>query len=315
MAETEKLSDGSRSIGEILDDLRGDFPDISVSKIRFLESQGLITPERSPSGYRQFSDADLELLRWILRQQRDHYLPLKVIRRRLKEGDGPGKEIDVSAPAAAAPAPARVAAASVAVDEARLTLPEPAPATLTEDDAVWFVPADGPDPAAAAAAATGASAPAAPARPTDELWPGGGEVRYSRHDLCQQAGLDERALAELESFGLLPEGGPEGYGAEALTIAKIASGFFGYGVEARHLRMYRRFAEQEATFLAQVTMPMANSRDSGAAARATEALTELARLGAALRLSMLRVSIGPAPPGGTGGVPPTAGGGSRHGGA
>ncbi|HKN92547.1 MAG TPA: MerR family transcriptional regulator, partial [Acidimicrobiia bacterium] len=81
--------DSSRSIGEILDDLRGDFPDISVSKIRFLESQGLITPERSPSGYRQFTDTDLALLRWILRQQRDHYLPLKVIRRRLKEGDGP----------------------------------------------------------------------------------------------------------------------------------------------------------------------------------------------------------------------------------
>ena len=86
------MTEDSRSIGEILDDLRGDFPDISVSKIRFLESQGLITPERSPSGYRQFTEGDLELLRWILRQQRDHYLPLKVIRRRLKEGDGPGQE-------------------------------------------------------------------------------------------------------------------------------------------------------------------------------------------------------------------------------
>src|SRR5688572_24026604 len=107
----------ARSIGEILDDLRGDFPDISVSKIRFLESQGLITPERSPSGYRQFTESDLELLRWILRLQRDHYLPLKVIRRRLKEGDGPSSEIDVSAPVSeeqpptAAQGPARVAAA------------------------------------------------------------------------------------------------------------------------------------------------------------------------------------------------------------
>jgi DNA-binding transcriptional MerR regulator len=287
LGDGEKLNDvaGSRSIGEILDDLRGDFPDISVSKIRFLESQGLITPERSPSGYRQFSDGDLELLRWILRQQRDHYLPLKVIRRRLKDGDGPGRdlpaEIEPSAPAAAT---ARVAAASVAVDEARLTLPEPAPAAgAPDDDAVWLVPADGPDPAVPAA------------RPADELWPAGAEVRYTRHDLRQQAGLDEKALAELESFGLLPGAGDDGYGAEALTIAKIASGFFGYGVEARHLRMYKRFAEQEATFLSQVTMPMANSRDSGAAARAAEALTELARLGAALRLSMLRVSIGPAP--------------------
>jgi DNA-binding transcriptional MerR regulator len=280
-------NDTSRSIGEILDDLRGDFPDISVSKIRFLESQGLITPDRSQSGYRQFTEGDLELLRWILRLQRDHYLPLKVIRRRLKDGEGPGTEVDVStpAPAAAAPAPARVAAASVAVDEARLTLPDPAPPAPAEDgDAVWFVTADGPDPAAAPA----------PVK-DDELWPGGGEARYSRHDLLHQAALDEKALAEIESFGLLPQPGPDGYGPEAMTIAKIVSGFFGYGVEARHLKMYKRFAEQEATFLSQVTMPMANARDAGAAARAAEALTELARLGAALRLSMLRVSIGPAP--------------------
>ena len=288
MTDAEKFSAGSRSIGEILDDLRGDFPDISVSKIRFLESQGLITPERSASGYRQFSDTDLELLRWILRQQRDHYLPLKVIRRRLKEGDGPGREADVPPKV-----PARVAAASVAVEEATLTLPEPAPAAAPDDDAVWFVTADG----AGSEVAAPAPAPpaAAPAR-ADELWPTGGDVRYSRHDLRQQAGLDERALAELESFGLLPGEGPEGYGAEALTVAKIASGFFGYGVEARHLRMYKRFAEQEATFLSQVAMPMATPKDPAAAARAAEALTELARLGAALRLSMLRVSIG-RPPG------------------
>ena len=190
----------------------------------------------------------------------------------------------------ATPAPARVAAASVAVDQARLTLPEPTREAPADDDAVWFVPADGPDPAVAAAP------PPAPApAQADELWPGGGEVRYSRHDLGQQAGLDERALAELESFGLLPEAGPEEYGPEALTIAKVASGFFGYGVEARHLRMYKRFAEQEATFLSQVTMPLVNARDAGSAARAAEALIELARLGAALRLSMLRVSIGPPP--------------------
>ena len=73
MSDAEK-KDGSRSIGEILDDLRGDFPDISVSKIRFLESQGLITPERSPSGYRQFTESDLELLRWILRQEPRHHI-------------------------------------------------------------------------------------------------------------------------------------------------------------------------------------------------------------------------------------------------
>ena len=303
---------GSRSIGEILDDLRGDFPDISVSKIRFLESQGLITPERSPSGYRQFTDGDLDLLRWILRQQRDHYLPLKVIRRRLKEGDGPnqesgsqesgGQELEVSieagrppaaAPAgtAAGPATARTAAASVAVDEARLTLPEPAPAPSPDDDAVWLVPADGPDPAATATPAPRAAA----AFPADELWPAGGDGRYSRNDIRQQTGLDEQSMGELESFGLLPAAGPEGYGPEALRIAEIAAGFFAYGVEARHLRMYKTSAEREAAFLGQVVMPMVNAKDPAAGPRAAEALTELARLGAALRLSMLRVGIGPPP--------------------
>ena len=285
----------SRSIGEILDDLRGDFPDISVSKIRFLESQGLITPERSPSGYRQFTDADLELLRWILLQQRDHYLPLKVIRRRLKDGDGPGREIDVDA-SADTPATARVAAASVAVEETRLKLPDPpAPA---EDD-VWLV-SDGPDPASAPAPpapAPPAAAAAAAAGRADELWSAdsAGGLRYSRNDIRQQTGLDERSMSELESFGLLPEAGPEGYGPEALRIAGVAAGFFAYGVEARHLRMYKTSAEREAAFLSQVVMPMANAKDDGAASRVADALTELARLGAALRLSMLRVGLGPRP--------------------
>jgi DNA-binding transcriptional MerR regulator len=279
LSDAEKLNAGSRSIGEILDDLRGDFPDISVSKIRFLESQGLISPERSPSGYRQFTEADLELLRWILRQQRDHYLPLKVIRRRLKEGDGPGQEVDVSTPTMA-----RVAAASMAVDEARLKLPDPPPPT---GDDVWLV-SDGPDP-------TMAAVPATQSAPADELWPAGGEAaRYSRNDLRQQAGLDERAMSELESFGLLPAPGPEGYGPEALRIAQACAGFFGYGVEARHLKMYKRFAEQEAAMLTQV-VPAASGKDPGAAAKAAEALTDLARLGTALRLSMLRAGIGPQP--------------------
>ncbi len=71
------------SIGEVINLLRDDFPDVSVSKIRFLESQGLIDPGRSDSGYRQFDQADLARLRFILQQQRDHFLPLKVIKSKL----------------------------------------------------------------------------------------------------------------------------------------------------------------------------------------------------------------------------------------
>ncbi len=71
------------SIGEVINLLRDDFPDVSVSKIRFLESQDLIDPDRSGSGYRQFDGTDVARLRFILQQQRDHFLPLKVIKSKL----------------------------------------------------------------------------------------------------------------------------------------------------------------------------------------------------------------------------------------
>jgi DNA-binding transcriptional MerR regulator len=77
-------------IGEVLALLRGEFPDISISKIRFLESEGLIEPARSPSGYRRFDDSDVERLRYILTVQRDQYLPLRVIKERLPPQSGAG---------------------------------------------------------------------------------------------------------------------------------------------------------------------------------------------------------------------------------
>ena len=77
------------SIGEVLLTLKTEFPDITISKIRFLEGEGLIDPERTPSGYRKFYDKDVERLRAILRLQRDEYLPLKVIKDRLQQGEEP----------------------------------------------------------------------------------------------------------------------------------------------------------------------------------------------------------------------------------
>lgn len=68
------------SIGEVLSLLRTDFPEVSISKIRFLEAEGLIEPERTPAGYRKFSHRDVERLRYVLTSQREHYLPLKVIK-------------------------------------------------------------------------------------------------------------------------------------------------------------------------------------------------------------------------------------------
>lgn len=71
------------SIGSVLAQLRAEFPDVTISKIRFLESAGLVRPRRTASGYRQFSPADVERLRYILAAQRDHYLPLRVIKEHL----------------------------------------------------------------------------------------------------------------------------------------------------------------------------------------------------------------------------------------
>jgi DNA-binding transcriptional MerR regulator len=71
------------SIGAVLDLLRGDFPDVTISKIRFLESEGLVTPERTASGYRRFTAYDCARLRFVLTAQRDQYLPLKVIKAQL----------------------------------------------------------------------------------------------------------------------------------------------------------------------------------------------------------------------------------------
>lgn len=75
------------SIGEVLSKLRGDFPDITISKIRFLESEGLIEPQRTPSGYRKFTASDLDRLRYVLLLQRDQYLPLRVIKENLEALD------------------------------------------------------------------------------------------------------------------------------------------------------------------------------------------------------------------------------------
>jgi len=101
------------SIGDVLTLLREEFPDVTISKIRFLESQGLVNPERSPSGYRKFFDHDVERLRWVLRQQREHFLPLKVIRDRLADGDL-GEDIGAERPNGKAVHPAHAVSVGAA---------------------------------------------------------------------------------------------------------------------------------------------------------------------------------------------------------
>jgi DNA-binding transcriptional MerR regulator len=95
------------TIGEVLAVLRDDFPDVTISKIRYLESEDLVHPQRTPSGYRKFSRADVSRLRYVLTAQRDHYLPLRVIKEHLEALDR-GEPLPAGAvPGATVPPPAQ----------------------------------------------------------------------------------------------------------------------------------------------------------------------------------------------------------------
>lgn len=128
------------TIGAVLTDLKHDFPDVSISKIRFLEAEGLITPSRTSSGYRTFSAGDVERLRYILAAQRDRFWPLKVIRDALDAldrglsapGDAPGDRPRPPAPAADPDVPS--AAALTSGDALRLTGEELASAAALDEE-------------------------------------------------------------------------------------------------------------------------------------------------------------------------------------
>ncbi|HEY7107471.1 MAG TPA: MerR family transcriptional regulator [Acidimicrobiia bacterium] len=276
------------SIGEVLAELRDEFPDITISKIRFLESQGLIDPERTPSGYRKFYDDDLARLRWILHQQKENFLPLKVIKERLDQL-GPGETL-------------------VYTDTVGTDAPDPAGVV----EVVEANQADGPGPPREPPVEVERPEPARPARPAGRGRPpafvptlpaddGGAEdvavsgQAHTRGDLCSAAGLEPGQLDQLESFGLLVPalevGGEPRYDDAALDVARAAAGFFARGVEARHLRMYLTFAEREAVLFGQVLLPYARQRNPEARARLQDELVELATLGRRLRGALLREAV------------------------
>ncbi len=243
------------SIGEVLSLLKQEFPDVTISKIRFLESQGLLDPERTPSGYRKFYGTDVDRLRWILRQQREHFLPLKVIKGRLRAGHEGRSDRPESVEAAA---------------------PATTPAAPREVPASGFVPTP-PVPASAA--------PSVPAS----------GVSLTLAELAGATGLGEDDLRDLERFGLLTSrrvANASYFDEQALVVAHLAAGFMKYGVEARHLRMYKTAGEREAGFFEQVVMPMLKQRNPDARRQAAAAVEELARLGEGLRAAMLRQALG-----------------------
>ena len=190
------------SIGEVLAELSDEFPDITISKIRFLESQGLVNPERTPSGYRKFYAADLTRLRWILYQQKEHFLPLKVIKERLDELPPGGEDRlfeTVDAPTGDDARRDR-SAVEVAVDA-------PADAARPRTDAPAAAPSEArAAPAPRPARRAPAFAPTLPARRRRRrrsLGAPDGDGRYTRAELAAAGGVDDAQVAQLESFGLL----------------------------------------------------------------------------------------------------------------
>jgi DNA-binding transcriptional MerR regulator len=221
------------SIGEVLISLKTEFPDITISKIRFLEGEGLIDPERTPSGYRKFYEGDVERLRNILRLQRDEYLPLKVIKDRLarQEGSGPNGL-------------------------------EAKPDQLTEADEDVAEPPTG--------------------------------LQMSIEEMSSATGVDRERIEELERFGIICSHGSDGstyFDGEDYIVLSIVKDFFKYGVEPRHLTMYRHFCEREASLFEAIVLPMLRQRNPDARRAATESLSDLARLSRKLKQALLRNNL------------------------
>jgi len=296
------------SIGEVLNLLQDEFPDITISKIRFLESQGLLDPERTPSGYRKFYEEDIERLRWILRQQKENFLPLKVIKDRLASG-----QLDDVAPvevAAATSSSELDGQGALPIDDerdARPSAPVERRATRTAARPAGRSasrPADREPlqaPAEPAAARPSRRTRPSAARPDPGLEAIAGlhdtdptGVSLTRDEVLGASGLSAKELSELERFGLVVGrslGNTVYYGDDALLVAQLAAGFMSHGVEARHLRMYKVAAEREAGVFEQLVMPLLKQRNPGARRQATERLDELAGLGARLRSAMLRQAL------------------------
>lgn len=199
---TERASGGGGlSIGAVLTRLQEEFPDLTLSKVRFLDAQGLVSPERAASGYRRYAERDVERLRFVLRCQRDKYWPLKVIGEALDAYDRGLRPSDQS---------------------------------------------DGPQPPAAGTDPALTAVDRSPAN-------GDADVKLTRAELQRATGLDPRALADLESFGLIRAVPGDLYSGLDLQVAHAAATLLSYGIEARHLRPFRLAAEREVALVQGLT--------------------------------------------------------------
>jgi DNA-binding transcriptional MerR regulator len=273
------------SIGEVLGLLLEEFPDITISKIRFLESQGLIVPERTASGYRKFYDDDVERLRYILTEQKDKFLPLRVIKDRL---DTPPAGLTRPEP--------RGIKNVVSASEAAERDDQASEVEVTE------VPATKTHPASRVPKAVPVTnerqtqnatrRPAMP-DPSDAV---GRPATYSRAELLELSGLDEVTLKDLEAFHLVAarQVGAQGlFDEHDLAVAEVARGFADAGFDVRHLKAWKISAEREAGLFEQRVLPVLRRRSPESRQESNILLDDLSDLGGRLRAILVARAVAP----------------------
>ena len=254
------MSRAHRSIGEVLSLLADEHPDLTISKIRFLESQGLIAPQRTPSGYRKFFEADIERLNWVLIQQRDHFLPLKEIKRRLASG-----AVARAAPRAGAGAEAVSATPSLFTTRRRAGAGDDADASAAAET----------DGSVSLTAAGLARAVGIDAEHIAELQRLGIIVPVAdRPDGDGEAEADDAANPVFDH--------------DALLTARTAAALADHGIPARNLRMFRVAADREAGVYEQLLGPLIARGETD---RLRTELAEIVELTEQLRRRLLQRTL------------------------
>ena len=312
----------SRTIREVLDLLAEEFPDVTVSKIRFLESRGLIRPERTPSGYRKFDDSDVERLRWILQQQRENFLPLKVIKGRLEQGAAVSvaaslfdeefagdSEFEEDLETSASRHPSAGFEPDPDYEDADDNK-RPDETSSPESEMLDEMPKDEPSPTARVKRQpTGEPGEKASATPIAESPRRGRAARkqeqaarttidgapaWSAEELVTACSVDLRTILSLDEYGLLDaEGAGDArvYRGTSMEVVRLAAQLRAFGVEARHLRTFKHAAERDAGVIAQVITPMFYLKNPEARRRAGASLADLKALGSALHEVFLSAAL------------------------
>ena len=281
------------SIGEVLALLLDEFPDVTISKIRFLESQGLIEPERTASGYRRFSVAEVERLKYILREQRTNYLPLRIIKdRREDETSDISRELKMVTEASTAAHPS-----------GRSNIPRPQP--IQADHSLGVVADRSGGIVAAAADATTHNVAVADvvleqdilvsptiAKEQRKLAKKHADKTESlaREDLLKQIDADPELLKELERMGLISGhdvGDTTFFDRHSASIAESAARFAELGIDVRHLRTWKTSTDREISLFEQRILPLLRQRNPTSRDQAMQMLEEFIQLGANVREALL----------------------------